>query len=117
MRIRLDREDQVLLREATAYMARRMRDPSDVHELGEIEDRLDALLLGGGTAGTVAGELILEGRRGEVLCAALESYATELARPGSDFTNRPRVARLRRVIRTIRARSRWFGRLFAWLRK
>jgi len=117
MRIRLDREDQVLLREAVAYMARRMCDPRDVHELGETEDRLDALLLGASPANAGAGGLTLEGRQAEVLRAALESYAGVLAQPGSDFTNRARVVRLRRVIRAIRAQSRWWARVFAWFGK
>jgi hypothetical protein len=111
--LRLDRDDLILLRETAAYMARRMRDPRDTETLGEIEDRLDQLLLGD-AAGRAP--LILDRRQGEVLRVALESYAQVLAAPGSDYSNRARVARLGRMGRRLGREFRWYARWLGWLR-
>jgi hypothetical protein len=113
VRLELGRDDQVLLREAAAYMSRRMRDPGDVALLGEIEDRLDALLI----AATTGLPLELDRSHARVLRTALDSYAEMLSAPGSDSSNRVRVARLRRVDRAIGAGSGWRARLFGWLRR
>ncbi len=110
MRLRLEREETRLLREAAAYMSRRMRDPGDVVRLGEIEDRLDAVLI---AAGPGPDMLELEGREARVLRTALDSYSEMLSAPGSDVTNRARVARLQRIDRRIGARLGWLG----WLRR
>ena len=113
MRLSLGRDDQVLLREAAAYMARRMRGPGDVARLGEIEDRLDALLI---AAAPGVGPLELDRPEARVLRTALGSYAEMLSAPGSDSSNRARVARLRGIDRRIGAGLGWRARLFGWLR-
>jgi len=113
MRLPLGRDDTVLLREAAAYLSRRMSDPRDVETLGQVEDRLDALLLG---RAREAGVLELDPRQADVLDMALASYAEILSAPGSDVSNRARIARLRAVSRRIRSRATVIGRLFGWLR-
>jgi hypothetical protein len=109
MRLSLGRDDTVLLREAAAYLSRRMSDPRDVDTLGQVEDRLDALLLG---RAPEAGGLELDPRQAAVLDMALASYAEVLSAPGSDVSNRARIARLQNVSRRIRSRSTVIGRLF-----
>jgi hypothetical protein len=113
MRLSLGRDDQVLLREMAAYQARRMSDPRDVETLGEVEDHLDALLLG---RAREAGVLELNPRQAQVLGTALTSYAEMLSAPGSDVSNRARIARLQNVSRRIRSRSTVMGWLFGRLR-
>jgi len=112
MRLPLSRDDQVLLREVAAYQARRMGDPRDVATLGEVEDGLDALLLG---RAPVAGVLELGPRQAEVLGTALASYVEMLRAPGSDASNRARITRLQHVGRRLRSRAGLIGRLFGWL--
>ena len=114
MRLPLSRDDQVLLREAAAYLSRRMRDPRDVETLGEVEDRLDELLLG---RARHAGVLELDRRQADVLSTALASYAEMLSAPGSDASNRARIVRLQGVRRRIRTGSGWLARVWSWLRR
>ncbi len=114
MRLLLEREETRLLREAAAYVARRMRDPGDVTRLGEIEDRLDALLI---AAAPGRDALALERVGARVLRTAIDAYAEMLSAPGSDVSNRARVARLRRIDRRIGVALGWRGRLFGWLRR
>lgn len=113
MRLPLGRDDTTLLREVTAYQARRMRDPRDVETLGEVEDRLDALLLG---RAQPAGVLELEPHQARVLAVALASYTEMLRAPGSDVSNRARIARLQGIGRQLRSRATPLGRLLGWLR-
>jgi len=134
-RLRLTRADQELLREALAYVGRRMFDPRLAAQAGALEDDLDRLLTssagepsgptgrgrerapGGGAAGSrPPATLALAPESLRVLRMVLDAYGEELGRPVSAPENRGRVARMRELDRRLArqsGRAGWFWRLRA----
>jgi hypothetical protein len=110
----LQRADLPLLREALAYVARRIYARPDAEVVGVLEEKLDALLLDGQSAPRV--RLGLAGDQARVLRLVLESYAAQLDHPSADSSNRARVARLRHWEARLARQTRWFGRLAAWIK-
>jgi hypothetical protein len=114
MRMRLNRADQALVREALAYASRRVFDPQAAGRVGDLEDRVDALLLGAETR--ESGVLSLDAEQRPVFRAALVAFCETLDHPSTDATNRARIARLRQMIRWLDSRASWSARLGAWVR-
>lgn len=110
---RLETGDLVLLREVLGYMERRIFDPSHQERLRRVTVRVeDALLTSGGP-----GELALDRDEARTLAMTLESYSEELSRPGSDVSNRPRVARMREMIAELGPSEGRFRGLRLWFRR
>lgn len=104
--LQLSRADQALLREALAYVGRRMFDVRVAQTIGALEDELDRLLTDPAAAAGARIDLGAEPLR--VLRLVLEAYAEELGRPVSDPGNRARVARMRAIDRRLaRQGGRW----------
>lgn len=101
------------MREALAFVGRRIFDPLIASRVGELEDEFDRLLTD--RAAPPAAMLALEGERLSALRTVLTAYADELDHPSTDHTNRARVARLRALDLRLERQSGWRGRLAAWL--
>jgi len=114
VRLRLNRNDQAMVREALAYASRRVFDPENAQRVGDLEDLVDALLLGSETR--ESGGLVLDEDHQPVFRAALVAFCEALDHPSTDATNRARIARMRRMVQWLDSRSRWPARLGAWLR-
>jgi hypothetical protein len=112
VRLRLTRDDQALVREALAYVSRRMFDQRLAQTAGALEDELDRLLTAPAPPPPGA-VLTLESEPLRVLRLVLAAYVEELSRPVSDPANRARVARMRALDRQLAAASGWRG----WLRR
>jgi hypothetical protein len=112
-RLRLQRDELGLVREALAFVGRRIFDPLVADRVGELEDELDRRLTD--PAAPPVAMLALEGERLHALRTVLTAYADELDHPSTDHTNRVRIARLRELDRRLARRSGWRGRLAAWL--
>lgn len=114
VRMPLEWEEQVLVREALAYMGRRLFDPRDTGPAGELEDWLDAALTRGSERGAI--ELPLREAHVRVLRRVFAAYAEALDHPSAAEENRARVRRLQQLERRLAGRSHWLGRLVRWLR-
>lgn len=110
----LDRNDLALLRESLSYMERRIFDPDDSRSLRGITDRIEEILLSGIPEGS---ELILDDSESRAAATALRSYAQELSHPGSDVSNRRRVARLRSLVENLEPSTGPVQALWQWIRK
>jgi len=112
-RLRLQRDELGLVREALAFVGRRIFDPLVADRVGELEDELDRRLTDPATPPVAL--LTLDGERLRALRTVLTAYADELDHPSTDHTNRARVARLRELDRRLARQSGWRGRLAGWL--
>jgi hypothetical protein len=112
VQLRLARTDQVLVREAIAYVGRRLFDPHVRTQVEGLEEDLDELLTGR-DAGADANLMLDEARR-RALRLVLAAYVSELTHPAADDSNRARAARLRALDRELARRGGWLARLTAW---
>ncbi|MFH1144806.1 MAG: hypothetical protein V1774_09710 [Candidatus Eisenbacteria bacterium] len=117
--IRLDREDQELAREALAYVSRRVYDQRGSEIIGDLEDRLDRLLLS--KVGPGPGDLTMPAAHLRAFRSALDAYTEALDHPSTDQSNRVRIARMRRITKRAAVQGRWparaWNRLRAFLRR
>lgn len=114
-RISLDPHDAILVREALAYMGRRLFDPADSARLTAVEDRVEELLLEGGQFSR--SELVIDDGEVESLVTALRAYAEELSHPGSDPSNRRRVAQITNLLSALGPPAGFLAGLRRLLRK
>ena len=110
----LERQDQEIVREALAYVGRRVFDERGSAIVGELEDRLDALLLR--PAGPAPGTIEMTGEHLQALRSALETYCEALDHPSTHGSNRARIAHMRRIISLAEARGRWPRKLWDRMR-
>ena len=112
-RIRLERSEQEIVREALAYASRRVYDERGSAVVGELEDWLDQLLLRKG--GPAPGTIVMPDEHLRVLRTALEAYSEALDHPSTEGSNRVRIARMRRIMRRADAQKRPWTRISNWL--
>ena len=112
VQLRLARTDQVLVREALAYVGRRLFDPRVRTQVEGLEEDLDELLTSRDAGGDAI--LTLDAERRSALRLVLAAYVSELAHPAADASNRARAARLRALDRELVRRGGWLARIMAW---
>jgi hypothetical protein len=102
--LHLERQDQEIVREALAYVSRRVYDEHGSGVIGELEDRLDELLLN--SSGPAPGTIVMTGEHLRALRSALETYCEALDHPSTHGSNRARIAHMRRIISRAEAQGR-----------
>lgn len=113
-RVHLERKEQEIVREALAYVSRRVYDQRASEVVGDLEDWLDEMLVR--KSGPGPGTLIMTDEHARILYSALQSYSDALDHPSSDRSNRARIARMRRIVARARSQGRLPSRMWNWLR-
>ncbi|MBP6875696.1 MAG: hypothetical protein KBD56_06460 [Candidatus Eisenbacteria bacterium] len=113
-RLHLERKEQEIVREALAYVSRRLYDQHASEVVGDLEDWLDEILLR--KSGPGPGTLIMTDEHARMLYSALQSYSDALDHPSTDRSNRARIACMRRIMARARSQRRLPSRMWNWLR-